>query len=74
MVHTMTLLLGMVGVGWPGHCVEAKAQEADGEDTVGERQHPGGGHLCQSCLNSGALRSGKQGKGVSTHLEQAGLC
>ena len=46
MVHTMTLLLGMVVVGWPGHCVEAKAQEADGEDTVGERQHPGGGHLC----------------------------
>ena len=46
MVDTVMLLLGMVSVGWTGHCVEAKAQEAGGEDTVGERQHPGGGHLC----------------------------
>ena len=44
MVDTVTFLLGMVSVGRPGHCVEAKAKEAGSEDTVGEGQQPGGRH------------------------------
>ena len=44
MVDTVPLLLGMVSVGRPVLGVEADAKEDGGEDTVGDGQHPGGGH------------------------------